>query len=113
MSPRQPLTGYACTEPMTWLRDVATSDSQGGVTTTETNSGTVWFQLAPVSGFEVLRAGALEVTALHRGVTRYQDAFALADRFERERDGQVFEVAAIREIERHRWVEMDLIARHA
>lgn len=104
------LRGSSLSEPVTLLKDVESSDGSGGTTKSEVEVGPDWMQLRPVSGQEQLRAGLTDTHDLYRGRMRYRTDVTRLWRVRRVRDEKVFEIIAPpREIERGRWMELDLV----
>lgn len=82
----------------------AISDSGGGQTVSWSSGATVWAEITPLSGGELLRQDRLSATITHRISLRYRSDVAPEMRF---RSGErLFEILTVRDVdERHRRLE--------
>lgn len=84
---------------------VETPDDQGGVTRTWTTFATVWAQVTPLAARREVQADADGATQAYRIVLRSNLSLTLQHRFS---DGaRVYRIAAIRDRDERRFIEID------
>lgn len=93
---------------VTLLRATTADDGHGGQTVTWGAFDTAAAAILALSGREVLMAGAMQLEMSHRITLHYRTDVTVQSRVRRDRDGQVFDVQALRDPDgRRRWLELD------